>query len=501
MAITINRKPKEVSFRLYNEDCLTQLRLLEDNSVDAVITDPPAGISFMGKDWDHNKDGRDTWVRWMTRIMKECYRVLKPGGHMLVWSIPRTSHWTAWAIESSGFSIRDMVAHINGQGFPKNQNISKMIDKHFGVDREVVGVKPGHEEFVGRTTTGHLDFKNGTDGFDRPWMHDDEKREAYHMETAPATPQAKKWDGFGTALKPSLEPWWLAQKPCSEDTIVKNVLKWGTGAINIDKSRIALQAEGEDPRLGGAGSWKTEGMAKNVYAGGYAGIENGSSTLGRYPSNTILTHTEECIERGTIKVKVAGGGSSVRNEKGVEEFWGEGGGGFTQGRSTVSHGDENGEEEVMTWDCHPDCPILQFPNTKSGKDRNPTKDKVSGFFGNEMGYYSSEANYGDAGSSARFFYTTKSSPKDRSMYLSEGTINNHPTVKSLKLMSYMINMITPPNGIVLDPFTGSGSTGLAALENGFSFIGCEKDKDFHAIALMRLTNCKAILYENKVSGN
>ena len=140
---------------LIHEDCLEQLKLLEDESVDSLITDPPAGISFMGKDWDGDKGGRAQWITWMSEVMSECLRVMKPGAHGLVWAIPRTSHWTATALEDAGFEIRDVVTHIFGSGFPKSHDISKAIDKAARAKREVVGyekfrdIRNGHGRGLG----------------------------------------------------------------------------------------------------------------------------------------------------------------------------------------------------------------------------------------------------------------------------------------------------------------------------------------------------------------
>lgn len=439
-------KKKEQFFNLYHNDCLTQLRLLPSNSIDACISDPPAGISFCSAKWDHDKGGRDQWVRWMTRVMVEVYRVLKPGGYICIWSIGRTMHWTGWAIESAGFEVKTQIVHINGQSMPKSMDISKAIDKEFGLEREVIGVKPGHEEFAFRETTGHLDGTGGSNAFDRPWMHDPEKQKAHHLKTAPASKQAEKWDGWGTQIKTSAEPWWLAQKPISESTIAKNVLKWGVGGINIDKSRVPLASVGEDKRLGGKGTWKTDNMAKNTYEGGYAGVEVTSSQLGRFPSNVILTHTGECFEY-----------------------------------------------EDRSYICHPDCPVSQFPDSLGQRgdlvNHSSTRESPNGIFGK----YPSAADHlkreETSVSAARFFYTSKASKRDRDAYVPEGMSNKHLTIKSNKLMKYFITLVCPPKGVVLDMFCGSGSGGIAALEDGFSFIGIEKEKEFYDLSHARLTNC------------
>ena len=226
---------------LINGDSLEILKKLPNNSFDSMVTDPPAGIAFMGKKWDKDKGGRKLWIAWLESIMTEAFRTLKPGAHILVWAIPRTSHWTATAIENAEFEIRDVVTHIFGSGFPKSQNISKAIDKQAGAKREVVGQKIRGDvqkaKISGVTMGAAHANRNNKDIF------------GYGVEniTIPSTDDAKQWDGWGTALKPASEHWILARKPLSEKTIAANVLEHSTGGINIDASRIkAGQNDGRD---------------------------------------------------------------------------------------------------------------------------------------------------------------------------------------------------------------------------------------------------------------
>ena len=515
MAINIKPKKKnEASFRFYHSDALSILRTLEDNSIDSICSDPPYGLGqapdavamlkgwlspmarytpeasggFCGASWDNFVPQPNLW--------KEVLRVLKPGGYIACFAGTRTVDLMGLSLRIAGFEPVDLISWHYGQGFPKSMSISKAFDKDLGLEREVVGVKPGHEEFVGRTTTGHLEFKDATEGFDRPWMHDEEKREAYHMETAPASKEAKKWEGYGTQIKPATEPILIMRKPL-EGTYVQNIRKWGVGALNIDTSRVPLASAGEDPRLGGKGDWGTEGMAKTCY-GEFAGTRNSSSTLGRYPSNVLVSHTEECVQAGTYKVKVAGGGYSERTELGVEEYWGEGGGGFKLGRSTVSYGDAEGNETVALWNCHPECPTLQFPEAK-GQQGSVKGTEPSGKTGNCYGAFEGRTPFEkrdeNSVTAARFFYQPKASKTDRNRYCSELT-NNHTTVKPIALMEYLVALITPEGGTTLDPFTGSGTTGLAALLKGFNFIGTERDANYYTLSKERLTNCKASLKDN-----
>jgi hypothetical protein len=400
---------------LHNEDCLKALRNIEGDSLDSLVTDPPAGISFMGKAWDGDKGGRDQWIAWLTEVMKECYRVLKPGAHGLVWAIPRTSHWTATALEDAGFEIRDVVTHLFGSGFPKSMDISKAIDKAAGAEREVVGydaskARPNKEGFAKVTSSiktpgnaGHKD--NGA------------------TVTAPATDAAKKWQGYGTALKPASEHWILIRKPLSEKTVAKNVLKHGTGGINVDGCRI-----GTDTISTHGGGDKLARMK----TGESAGVGEYRQHVGRFPANLVLSHNDDCDT------------------------------GCSEGCAVKMLDEQSG-------------------NLKSGSiepHHVRTTSKTKNSFGERAAQ--KEVRKGDSGGASRFFYCAKASKSDK------GADNKHPTVKSTKLMSYLIKLVTPPGGIVLDPFMGSGSTGVAALRDGFKFVGIEQDIDSFETAKRRM---------------
>jgi site-specific DNA-methyltransferase (adenine-specific) len=331
-------------YEIINSECLEYMRTMESNSVDAIVTDPPAGISFMNSDWDHHRGGRDEWIKWMQGISEECFRVLKHGGHALVWALPRTSHWTGYAWQDAGFEPRDKVYHVFSSGFPKSASVSKHIDRMLGAEREIVGkVKLTGTARKSTTHTGHgAGATNAADP--RNYV------ETYKYITVPATEAAKKWDGWGTALKPSVEEWWLLRKPIIESSVAKNMMVWHTGAINIDGCRVEAEA-GE---------------------------------AARFPAQLVHDGSEEVLEL-----------------------------------------------------------------------------------------------FGEA---ARFFYCSKASRSDR------GKGNSHPSVKATELMLYLCRLITPPEGIVLDPFMGSGSTGKAALLEGFHFIGIEQNTEYFNIAQQRLSN-------------
>ena len=209
-------------------DALEVLKTFEDDSFHSMVTDPPAGISFMGKEWDSNKGGRDAWIKWLTEIMREAHRVLKPGAHILVWALPRTSHWTATAIEDAGFELREVVSHIFGSGFPKGMDISKAIDKKLGAEREVIADNPNARP-------------NSQPNYS---LDDQHKNFSINVTpiTAPSTDEAKQWDGWHTSIKPAVEFWILARKPI-EGTVTDNVLKHGVGGLNIDECRVGYTSE------------------------------------------------------------------------------------------------------------------------------------------------------------------------------------------------------------------------------------------------------------------
>ena len=214
------------SVKILHGDCVELMRAMEEGSVDAVVTDPPAGISFMSKEWDHDKGGRSQWVAWMTGVMRECLRVLKPGGHAVVWAIPRTAHWTGWAIEDAGFDVRDVITHLFGSGFPKSHNVAAAIDKSLGHPNR------------GRAIPDCFDVSRPATK-----MRSINSRRILLIHMKREVEEAKKWEGFGTALKPATEFWILARKPMrsangKSQTVAKNVLEHGTGALNIDACRI-----------------------------------------------------------------------------------------------------------------------------------------------------------------------------------------------------------------------------------------------------------------------
>jgi DNA modification methylase len=406
--------------QIIHGDCFEVLKNIPDNYFDSLISDPPAGISFMSKEFDHNKGGMLNWINWLSEIMAECLRVMKPGACGLVWSLPRTSHWTGMALELAGFRIIDIVHHANGMGFPKGQDISKQLDQLFGEERNVISKV------------------RKTPSFDERWNYGNSNQTYEQIITAPASPEAKQWDGWKTpALKPAVEGWWLVQKPISESSIARNILKHGVGGLNIEACRVGINKD-----------VPTSPSKKSQWFGGCneTGNEDGHNpNIGRYPANLILSCGADC----------------------------------------------KGENHS------PDCPVMVI-GEQSGIGVSSGGDgyKQSIFAGGKK--TGGQLGLGDVGTAARYFkqlpfdpetipsvyYQAKASPSDRS---NSGEIKNtHPTVKSRHLMKYLITLITPENGIVLDPFCGSGTTALACKELGRNYICIEKEKEYFDIACDRI---------------
>lgn len=376
-------------------DCLEALRDLPDNSVDSVVTDPPYGLSntkpqqvadvlaawvtgeteavpakkggFMGKDWDSFVPPPAVWI--------ECLRVLKPGGHMAVFAGARTQDLMGLSIRLAGFEIRDTLGWIYGSGFPKSMDVSKAIDKAAGADREVVGrAKGAQAESTGRFGAWGNDRGDGVSEYDL---------------TAPATPEAVKWDGWGTALKPAIEPIILARKPLV-GTVANNVIAHGVGGVNIDACRV-----GDDVRPKGASTGEIVSENGSM-AGPNTGRKVVGTVTGRWPANVLL--------------------------------------------------DEHAAAEM-----------------------DEQSDSASRFF-------------------PVFKYQAKAPKKERPVIVREdGTKVQHPTVKPVALMEWLVTLLTPEGGTTLDPFAGTGTTLQAARNKGFNSIGVEQDDDYIQLIEARLS--------------
>jgi len=357
-----------MTYEIFQGDCRELLRDLPDECIDAIVTDPPYELGFMGKQWD------SSGIAYNVAMWAECLRVLKPGGHLLAFGGTRTYHRMTCAIEDAGFAIRDSLSWIYGSGFPKSQNVEK-------------------------------------------------------------AGAGEAWHGWGTALKPAFEPVVVAKKPIV-GTVAANVLKHGTGAMNIDGTRVGYASEADFAKLatqvqaikarGGSmeNSWKNASDLSGA---------NDASTIGRWPPNILLSHTEDCDD-----------------------------------------------------ECAEDCPVAEMDRQSGSSVSKKGKPRGSVHPGDGWGMTKTGAEYDDAGGASRFFpcfrYHPKTSRKERDAVVR----NAHPTVKPVELMKWLVRLVTPPNGIVLDPFTGSGSTGVACMLEGFNFVGFEQSAEYVEIAEARI---------------
>lgn len=365
-------------------DCRQRMAEMPDNSVDSIVCDPPYELGFMGKAWDASG------IAYDLEVWRQALRVLKPGGHLLAFSGSRTYHRMTCAIEDAGFEIRDQIMWVYGSGFPKSLDVSKAIDKAAGAEREVVGAG-GRSGTTRNAMAG--DFAGSWDA------------------TAPATEAARRWSGWGTALKPAHEPICMARKPL-QGTVAANVLRHGTGAINVDGCRVAA-SPGDEPLKCEHG----RGM-------GFHGAEDqgpcaAGTSHGRWPANFIHNGSDEAT---------AGLGEAARF------FY---------------------------------CAKASRSDREEGCDELPPR----------TGAEAVEREEGSAGTH---------SPRAGAGRTASTVQNHHPTVKPTDLMRYLVRMVTPPGGTVLDPFMGSGSTGKAATLEGFNFIGIEMNEDYLAIAQARI---------------
>lgn len=470
-------------------DCVEVMKSLPESSVDSVVCDPPYGLEFMGKEWDklggdtrqpgdptlhpsgagpfdrakvryslspsYGSDAQNSKLRmqeWHYAWAVEALRVLKPGGHLLAFGGTRTSHRMVCAIEDAGFEIRDSLIWMYGSGFPKSMDVSKAMDKAAGTTREVLGYEDPRSSIDGSERSSAAINHHWREAEGRDDFRDLSKRPI----TEPQTDLAKQWDGWGTALKPAHEPIVMARKPLV-GTVVANATRYGTGALNIDATRIdangrPLREIDPDPVANGA-VYAGRREAGHGFDGGSKAI--GTTNEGRWPANVIL-------DEEAAQLLDEQSGSLTSGTGAVKRATGEGWKGNALGKESRAAGTPNLE-------------------------------------------------YGDTGGASRFFYTAKASASERNAGLdslptvtrnrvNSGGIehdpkwaptkvkNNHPTVKPIALMSWLIRLVTPPGGTVLDPFTGSGSTGVAAFAGEWSFIGIEQDHGYVEIARQRLAN-------------
>ena len=602
-------------WRLFEGDSQNLLKLLAPNSLDSMVTDPPAAIGMQQLKWDHNRGGREQWIAWLTDILKECYRVLKPGAHALIWALPRTSSWTATAIEDAGFQVRDYIAHLFFTGFPKSVDIqySNAVKHGVCLSKEPAAHVVRFSKFLplqlkeGKATIAvalaripqeeepGLLMVNGKGGgsraamvmsssvlqktitcsnIDMLWKNilgvllDPTKQFITEVEIVqiiglkiwsfvreritqknfipqkeirasgckcpacivinslnenvasykripmcsaqknvfskvtswknvcesmrkignvpyvePSLQKAiEKQNGLQSSLKPACEFWILARKPLT-GPIANNVLQWGTGALNIDGCRI----ETADNLNGGAYA-KHETKRNDEWRMQRGKAGEYKQPLGRFPANLVFSHSEDCQ--------------------------------FVEEAKQMLFGSKVPEQ---VWQCVEGCPVKELneqagvrPSGGAPKRRHSLKFKntYSEFKGQEI----VTGIAGSKGEASRFFYCAKPSKKERNAGCehlptksagectrrkensagldspragagrTSGSANFHPTLKSIGLMRYLVRLITPPGGTVLDPFAGSGTTGCAARIEGFRFVGMEKEQDYSTIARARIAH-------------
>jgi len=460
---------------LHLGDCLDVLAGLPDASIDAVVTDPPYNLGFMGREFDTIGTAM-AFQGWCQRWASECLRVLKPGGYLLAFGGTRTWHRLSCGIEDAGFDIRDSVADLTGRegpgliwaygsGFPKSHDVSKAIDKMAGAAREVTaeGARFGRGSHSNRTRVEQ--------GYRPTELRPDGGAVAI---TAPATDDAARWAGWGTALKPAWEPIVVGRKPLAGN-VAANVLQHGTGALNIDACRVVNGSPVESAR----GSRRTGGiMGASAPLGGWE-----SAQAGRWPPNVLLGHGEGCRELGTREVQSNGHHPSARGAGGV---------------STSGHAGQNGlnerrpgTETVAEWECCPDCPVAEMDQQSGAAGASaPVRGSEPSAVARDA--YGARARvpgafHADAGGASRFFpvfrYEAKAASSERPRG-ADGTA--HPTVKPVNLISWLVKLVTRPGGTVLDPFAGSGTTAEACLVVGFRCVLIEKDPAYAELIRTRL---------------
>lgn len=416
--------------KIYQGNNLEVLKTFPDNSIDSFVTDPPYGLKFMGKHWDYDIP--------KVSVFEEMYRTIKPGGYILIACGTRTQHRMAVNIEDAGFEIRDVISWLYGSGFPKSLDISKAIDKQAGAQREQGSEKVSPDGIPMSKRT-----PNSKDGYhpSHNVMSGATKHNIYN--SLPSTDAAKQWEGWGTALKPAQEFWTLARKPLSENTVAENVLKHGTGGINIDGCRIDLN--GIDKTSGGC-KGSTKGSTY-VWSNGNAVSEDNSK--GRFPSNVIL---DEFMGKELDKqtgILTSGGGDKGNKSDGIGMF-------------------KNGKEfnsEIFTQNEGGASRFFYCPKADNFQRNKGLKD----------------FDKGEPPASAR-----SKAAEGRENALGNPRANHHPTVKPIDLMRYLVKLITPKGGLTCDPFCGSGTTLIGAKLELINFIGIEREKEYCEISEARI---------------
>lgn len=486
-------------------DCRELLHDLPDECIDAIVTDPPYGLEFMGKDWDAPWKGEDlaylksernglgipkfcarthatkkgvekvlergqAFQLWCEEWARECLRVLRPGGHLLAFGGTRTYHRMACAIEDAGFEVRDSLHWIYGSGFPKSLDVSKAIDKASGAERKrIPGPRSGG--------MAALNKGNAKQGYrDREYYEDGNMM----LSGDPATDEGRKWQGWGTALKPAHEPIVVARKPVV-GTVAANVLAHGTGALNINGTRVeyanpedfAKLAAGVQAIKARGGSMENSWKNSSDLSGA-----NDASTIGRWPPNVLLSHSPECGDECAEDCAVAEmdrqSGQSVSRKAFRGKAMGYDQDGANRKRDGVDavgrgHDDAGGASRFF--------PCFHYGTKAGRKEREAGCDSLPP----RSGAQAVERGEGSDG---------MNSPRAGAGRTASEVRNHHPTVKSVSVMRWLVKLVTPPNGVVLDPFAGSGTTGVACVHEGFEFVGFEQSAEYAAIAEARIAHAQ-----------
>jgi len=467
--------------RLLVGNCLDTLKTLADASIDSIVTDPPYEIGFLAKSWDASG------IAYQVQLWAECLRVLKPGGYLLAFGGTRTYHRMAVAIEDAGFEIRDSIHWTYGSGFPKSLNVAKSIEAK---------IKTGSSNKTAFKKLNGEQVKRGNWGIAKQ-QHVHGQRDTNYDETAgetrlgklePTTPQAKQWDGWGTALKPSHEPIVVARKPL-DGTVADNVQQYGTGAINIDASRIGHKSEADRASAtpqGKVTSNKAANAAPDVDSAGRVELDRPDTSLGRFPANTLLTHNHDCDttctpncpiqlldQQSGISKSTASAGHNRKGNQVGDERTSKAAGMYGDGAWIAGslHNDQGGASRFFhnsQWSQADDLTPFIYQAKPGKKERNAGLDHLED-------KRQDEDDYERAGTT---------NPRNRSQLERK---NFHPTVKPVQLIRYLIKMVTPPKGTVLDPFLGSGTTAVAAILEGVEWKGCELTEDYLPIIKGRTT--------------
>lgn len=490
--------------------------------------------------WDRNPNTDMVEFQWWCETWAaEALRVLKPGGHLLAFGGTRTYHRMACAIEDAGFEIRDSIQWIYGSGFPKSMDVAKAMDKAArGVPQGGADpTSPHHGEYKTQATEGSRGDGDAGQGYGAgPGQF---MKPGATAVTATESQEAREWEGWGTALKPAHEPIVVARKPLI-GTVIQNVLAHGTGAINIDATRV-----GTGDKLGGGAEkittpeqkgnegwtrpWMEDPEAQEAHAARVRENVAKAEQLGRWPANLVLTHSPECTSVGTRQIKAITGTAAGRMMGKPSAVYGGYPGRADRAGEATGFGDAEGKETVAVWDCVLDCPVAEL-------DRQSGDRKAGGkVTGNQKSRTGESGIYGvyerventphhDTGGASRFFptfageapflYCAKAARAERNAGLtgpekpllwssgtkspgtfqSEGTnraaINNHPTVKPIAFMRWLVRLVAGPGAVVLDPFVGSGTTGIAVVQEGFEFVGVDSNPEYLEIARGRITNAE-----------